>query len=255
LYCDDSPDDFTKSMDKPCFSWYCSQYRCVKATLRTHAHYGISSHNIEGNMSTANSSPVPLKLGQKIRDFAFSTYNPAKNSFEEHTLLKYILQKKWLILYFYPADFTFVCPTELSDLGQYQDQLQQLGVEIISVSTDTKFSHLAWCKAEKLLKDIKFQMASDPTGELANYFGIYDVAQGIALRGTFIINPDGILVGSEVNYYNVGRNAVELLRKIRAYVYLYDRPEQACPAGWEEGQMALTPSEKLVGRVYEVMEK
>ena len=196
-------------------------------------------------------SSVPLQLGLKIKDFTFSTYNPVNNHFEEHTLFQTILKKKWLILYFYPADFTFVCPTELSDLGQYQDQLYQMGVEIISVSTDTKFSHLAWCKAEKLLKNIKFQMASDPTGELSSFFGVYDAAGGTALRGTFIINPEGVLVGSEINYYNVGRNAAELLRKMQAYTYLYDHPHQACPAAWEEGQKVLTPSESLVGRVYD----
>jgi peroxiredoxin (alkyl hydroperoxide reductase subunit C) len=114
---------------------------------------------------------------------------------------------------------------------------------------------LAWCKAEQLLKDIKFQMASDPTGELASFFGVYDAAGGTALRGTFIISPEGVLVGSEVNYYNVGRNAVELLRKMRAYTYLYAHPDQACPAAWEEGQDVLTPSEALVGRVYDFMEK
>ena len=206
-------------------------------------------------MSDAAFSTAPLQLGQKIRDFAFSTYNPVEDRFEEHTLFQYILQKKWCVLYFYPADFTFVCPTELSDLGQYQDQLKQLGVEIISVSTDSKFTHLAWCKAERLLKNIKFQMASDPSGEFASFFGVYDAAAGTALRGTFIVNPEGVLVGSEVNNYNVGRNSAELLRKMRAYVYLHERPHQACPAAWEEGQPVLTPSEKLVGCVYDFIEK
>jgi len=206
-------------------------------------------------MSNAALSAAPLQLGHKIRDFTFSTYNPMEDCFEERTLFQYILQKKWCVLYFYPADFTFVCPTELSDLAQYQDQLQELGVEIISVSTDTKFSHLAWYKAERLLKNIKFQMASDPTGELASFFGVYDAAAGTALRGTFIINPDGVLVGYEVNYYNVGRNAAELLRKMRAYTYLAGHPDQACPAAWEEGQPVLTPSEKLVGRVYDFIAK
>ena len=206
-------------------------------------------------MPDVASPAAPLQLGEKIQDFKFSTYNPVESRFEEHTLFEYILQKKWCVLYFYPADFTFVCPTELSDLGEYQDQLQKLGVEIISVSTDTKFTHLAWCKAEQLLKNIKFQMASDPSGELALYFGVYDTKNGTALRGTFIINPDGVLVGSEVNHYNVGRNAAELLRKMRAYTYLYDHPHQACPAAWEEGRQVLTPSEKLVGRVYDFVEQ
>jgi len=196
-----------------------------------------------------------LQLGHKVKDFAFSTYNPVEDRFEEHSLFQYVLQKKWCILYFYPADFTFVCPTELSDLAQYWEQLQQMGVEVISISTDTKFSHLAWCKAERLLKNVKFQMASDPTGELAKFFGVYDSVAGVALRGTFIINPEGVLVGSEVNYYNVGRNAAELLRKVRAYTYLYEHPEQVCPAAWEEGQPVLVPSEKLVGRVHDFIDK
>jgi Peroxiredoxin len=206
-------------------------------------------------MSDRTSAHGPLQLGQTIKNFTFSTYNPVGNNFEEHNLFQYMLQNKWIILYFYPADFTFVCPTELADLGQYQDQMRQMNVEIISVSTDTKFSHLAWCRAEKLLKDIKFQMASDPTGELAHYFGVYDVAGGTALRGTFIINPEGVLVGSEVNYYNVGRNAAELLRKMQAYTYLYGHQDKVCPAAWEEGQDVLTPSENLVGRVYDFIEK
>ena len=206
-------------------------------------------------MPNTVSFAAPLQPGQKIRDFAFSTYNPVEDLFEERTLFQYILQKKWCILYFYPSDFTFVCPTELSDLGQYQDQLHLLNAEIISISTDSKFSHLAWCKAERLLKNIKFQMASDPTGALANFFGVYDAAAGTAFRGTFIINPEGVLVGSEVNYYNVGRSAAELLRKMRAYTYLYEHPEQVCPAAWDEGQPMLTPSEKFVGRVYEFLEK
>ena len=206
-------------------------------------------------MSDAASFNGSLQIGQKIRDFTFSTYNPVENRFEEHTLYRHILQGKWCVLYFYPADFTFVCPTELSDLSQYQEQLQQLGVEIISISTDTKFTHLAWCKAEQLLKNIKFQMASDPTGELASFFGVYDEEAGTALRGTFIINPDGVLVASEINHYNVGRNAAELLRKMRAYTYLHERPHQACPAAWEEGQPVLTPSESLVGCVYDFIDK
>lgn len=196
-------------------------------------------------------SASPLQIGKKIKDFSFSTYNPENDSFEEHNFFRFLAHQKWLVLYFYPADFTFVCPTELADIAQRYSTFQKMGVEVISLSTDTKFSHLAWCKAERLLANVKFQMASDPTGEIAQFFGVYDTLAGTALRGTFIINPDGVLVGSEVNYYNVGRNTAELVRKMQAYTYLYDHPHQACPAGWEEGQQVLTPSEKLVGRVYD----
>lgn len=202
-----------------------------------------------------NLSQGTAKLGQKIPDFSFSTYNPATDSFEEHNFSEYGLANKWLVIYFYPADFTFVCPTELADIGRYYSQLQGMDVEIISISTDTKFSHLAWCKAEKLLECVKFQMASDPTGTIAEYFGVYDKEAGTALRGTFIVNRESILVGSEINYYNVGRNASELVRKLVAYNYVERNPHQACPAAWEEGHEVLTPSEKLVGKVSDFLRK
>lgn len=188
-------------------------------------------------------------LGQKIKDFTFSTYNPETDSFEEHSFSEYSLLRKWIILYFYPADFTFVCPTELADIGKYYAQLKDMGVEIISISTDSKFTHLAWCKAERLLSGVNFQMASDTTGEIAEFFDVYDKEAGTALRGTFIINPESILVGSEINFYNVGRNAAELMRKMQAYAYVEKHPHQACPAAWKEGEEALTPSEDMVGRV------
>lgn len=195
------------------------------------------------------------RIGERIHDFTFSTYNPDTDSFEDHNFSEFLLEKKWLVLYFYPADFTFVCPTELSDVAQFHNELRGMDVELIAVSTDSKYSHLAWCKAEKLLDNVSFLMASDPTGEICDFFDVYDVGGGTAFRGTFIINPEGVLVGSEINFYNVGRNALELVRKMRAYTYLYKNPHQACPAAWEEGQDVLTPSEKLVGRVYEYLNK
>lgn len=196
-----------------------------------------------------NLKSCPVELGKKIRDFTFSTYNPCTDSFEERSFSEYSHTGKWLVIYFYPADFTFVCPTELADLSRCYQQLKGIGVEVISISTDSKFSHLAWCKAEKLLQDVNFPMASDTTGEISDFFGIYDKETGTALRGTFILNPDSVLVGTEVNFYNVGRNAAELVRKMQAYVYVYKHPHQACPAAWEEGEAVLTPSEEMVGRV------
>ena len=193
-----------------------------------------------------------LRVGQKVHDFTAATYNPEEGGFEEITLSKLLEKKKWVILFFYPADFTFVCPTELADLAEQHKALKDMGVEVISVSTDTKFAHLAWRTTERLLEGVRFQMAADPTGKLARLFGVYDEEEGIALRGTFIINPDGILVGSEVNFYNVGRNAAELKRKMEANVYLREHPAEACPARWEKGKKTLTPSEKIVGNVYQV---
>ena len=208
----------------------------------------MNSHDTDNNNKS-------LKLGEKIKDFTFSTYNPVTDSFEEHTFSEYSLARKWLVLFFYPADFTFVCPTELADVAKYYDRFKEKDIEVISISTDTKFSHLAWCKAEKLLKNVSFPMASDPTGEMARFFGVYDKETGSALRGTFIVNPDLILVGSEINYYNVGRNAAELDRKMQAYIYVEANPHQACPAAWEQGKGTLTPSAKLVCCVSEFVDQ
>jgi peroxiredoxin (alkyl hydroperoxide reductase subunit C) len=124
---------------------------------------------------------------------------------------------------------------------------------VITVSTDTKFVHLAWQESERLLKNVKFPMGADPTGEISRLFGVYDFETGLALRGTFIINPDGMLVSSEIHFYNVGRNSEELLRKLQANTYLADHPVEACPANWEPGQKTLTPSPEMVGHVFEAL--
>ena len=127
--------------------------------------------------------------------------------------------------------------------------------EVITVSTDTKFVHLAWKEAERSLEDVKFPMASDPTGSVSRLFGIYDEATGLALRGTFIISPEGTLLNSEVNFYNMGRNIDELMRKFEANLYLSEHGDEACPARWkEEGDKTLEPSAKMVGKVYEALE-
>lgn len=197
---------------------------------------------------------MQARIGQLISNFTFASYNPVKGEFEDHSFEEYRDKKKWLVLVFYPADFTFVCPTELADVAKKHEELKKLGVQVISFSTDSKFSHLAWRNSERLLEKVNYLMGADQTGAISRYFGVYDEEAGTAFRGTFIINPDGVLVGSEVNFYNVGRNAAELLRKVQANVYLSDHTDQACPANWEEGDKTLTPSEKLVGKVYEEMD-
>ena len=131
-----------------------------------------------------------------------------------------------------------------------------MGATVVTVSTDTKFVHLAWQREEKELKKVKFSMGSDPTGELARTFGIYDEATGLALRGTFIISPDGTLLNSEVNFYNMGRNIEELLRKFKANLYLAKKKAEGCPSKWKnEGDKTLKPSAKMVGRVHEALAK
>lgn len=190
-------------------------------------------------------------VGQEVIDFDLKVYDPTEGFFGEMSMEAHKKAGKWTILFFYPADFTFVCPTELADLATKQDELTKMGFEIVSVSTDTEFAHLAWRNSEKLLENVRFKMAADPTGQISRYFGVYDDESGLALRGTFIINPDGMLVSKEINFYNVGRNADELVRKCQANAYLREHPAEACPAKWTPGQKTLTPSEKLVGKVFE----
>ena len=193
------------------------------------------------------------KVGQKIRNFTLEAYDPTECGFTVVDSEKIQKKKKWLVLVFYPADFTFVCPTELADLATQHAKLKKLGAEVVSVSTDTKFAHLAWQTSERLLKDVKFLMAADPNGGVSRLFDVWDAESGLALRGTFIINPQGVLVSSEVNFYNVGRNADELVRKMEANVYLIKNPNEACPAKWTPGAKTLTPSEAMVGKVYEAL--
>ncbi len=195
-----------------------------------------------------------LKVGQKVPNFEMEVYDPKTLGFGKVSLEDLLRERKWVVLFFYPADFTFVCPTELADLAEYYEELQRMGVEVISVSTDTKYTHLAWQRTEKLLEKVKYLMGADPTGKVSRLFGVYDENTGLALRGTFIINPDGVLVGSEVNFYNVGRNAEELVRKMKANAYLMSHPDEACPARWKEGEKTLKPSQEIVGRVYEALQ-
>lgn len=194
-----------------------------------------------------------LQVGQNVPDFIMETYEPTDYGFGTVSLEQLKKAGKWTVLVFYPADFTFVCSTELGDLADEYDELTAAGAEVVTVSTDTVYTHLAWKREEKFLENAKYPMAADPTGTVAKLFGVYDYGTGLALRGTFIISPEGKLVASEVNFYNVGRNAKELLRKLKASVYVAAHPAEACPARWEAGDKTLTPGPKLVGHVYEAL--
>lgn len=195
-----------------------------------------------------------ISVGASVPEFEMETYNPAEGEFAKISLAEIKQAGKWTILVFYPADFTFVCPTELADLADKHAELEKLGATVVSVSTDTKFAHLAWRNTEGLLKNVKYIMAADTTGNVSKLFGVYDAATGLALRGTFIINPQGQLVSSEVNFYNVGRDASELLRKLQANVYLVANPSEACPAKWTPGAKTLHPGKNLVGNVAAALE-
>lgn len=194
-----------------------------------------------------------VTVGGQVPNFELEVYDPKKGTFGKTSLEESMKQKKWTVLFFYPADYTFVCPTELADLASKADELEKSNVQVISVSTDTKFVHMAWQREEKLLKDVKYLMGADATKKVSKLFGVLDEETGLAFRGTFIISPDGKLTASEVNFFNVGRSAEELVRKVNANVYLVKHPAEACPANWTEGQKTLTPSEALVGRVAEAL--
>ena len=190
-----------------------------------------------------------LSIGEKVPDVEVDVYFPDKKDFGKVRFSEVFKKGRWIILFFYPADYTFVCPTELADVGEKYAEFQQMGAELISVSTDTHYVHCAWQASEKMLQNVKYPMAADPTHNLSKMFGVYDAASGLALRGTFIIDPDGKLVASEVNYFPVGRNSDELLRKLKAFKYVRENPTNVCPAKWQPGGKILTPGKDLVGKV------
>ena len=156
---------------------------------------------------------------------------------------------KWAVFFFYPADFTFVCPTELGDVADHYDELQKLGVEVFSVSTDTHFVHKAWHDTSDTIRKIKYTMLGDPTWEISNNFEVLRPGQGLADRGTFIVDPDGVIQAVEITAEGIGRNAVDLLRKVKAAQYVRNHPSEVCPAKWEEGDKTLAPSLDLVGKI------
>lgn len=159
------------------------------------------------------------------------------------------LKGKWSVVFFYPADFTFVCPTELEDLAENYDEFKKLGVEIYSVSTDTHFCHKAWHDTSDAIKKIQYTMVGDPTGTISRNFGVMIEDDGVADRGTFVIDPEGKIQILEINQGGVGRDAKELLRKIKAAQYVEAHPGEVCPAKWKEGEKTLAPSLDLVGKI------
>lgn len=156
---------------------------------------------------------------------------------------------KWAVIMFYPADFTFVCPTELEDMADHYAQLQEMGVEVYSVSTDTHFTHKAWHDTSDTIGKINFPMIGDPTGRISRNFGVMIEEDGLALRGTFVINPEGEIKVSEVHDLGIGRSASELVRKVQAAQYVAAHDGEVCPAKWTPGEETLAPSLDLVGKI------
>jgi peroxiredoxin (alkyl hydroperoxide reductase subunit C) len=159
------------------------------------------------------------------------------------------LKGKWSVVFFYPADFTFVCPTELEDLADHYAEFQKLNVEIYSVSTDTHFAHKAWSDTSPAIKKIKYVMVGDPTQAICRNFDVLIEAAGLADRGTFVVDPAGKIQIVEITAGGVGRSATELLRKVKAAQYVASHPGEVCPAKWEEGEKTLAPSLDLVGKI------
>ena len=156
---------------------------------------------------------------------------------------------KWAVFFFYPADFTFVCPTELVDLAEQYDKLKSLGVEVYSVSTDSHFVHKAWHDASESIRKINYPMLADPTGDLSRGCGVMIEEDGMAYRGTFLVNPEGKIKIAEIQDNSIGRNAEELVRKVEAALFVANHPGEVCPAKWKQGAETLKPSIDLVGKL------
>lgn len=202
-------------------------------------------HDIEDNNSDyyfENDLPI---IGEHIIDMPIEIYQ--NGEIKKVNLTDY--RGKWLILFFYPADFTFVCPTEIEDIAKHYEELQVINTEVISISTDTVFSHKAWHDQSEAVGQVRFPMGADPTGNLTRAFGIYLPEEGLALRGTFIIDPNGILKAYEVNDNSIGRNITETIRKIKAAQFVTEHDDKVCPANWQPGEDTLTPGVNLINKI------
>ncbi len=184
-------------------------------------------------------------VNTQIKPFSATAYHDGKFV----PVTQETLKGKWSAIVFYPADFTFVCPTELEDLADNYAHFQKLGVEIYAVSTDTHFTHKGWSDASTAIKKVKYPLVGDPTGTLCRNFDVMIEEAGLALRGTFVINPEGQIKFCEVLDLGIGRDAQELLRKIKAAQYVASHPNEVCPAKWTEGAKTLVPSLDLVGKI------
>ena len=184
-------------------------------------------------------------IGKKIEAFKATAY--VGGSFKDVT--EKDLKGKWSVFVFYPADFTFVCPTELGDLADAYPAFQKIGCEIYGVSTDTHFTHKAWADASETIKKVKYPLLGDPTHALSQMFDVLIPGAGLAFRGTFIVNPDGVIVAYEVNDLGIGRNSEELLRKVQAAQFVAKNGDQVCPAKWKPGEKTIKPNLDLIGKL------
>lgn len=186
-----------------------------------------------------------VSVGKPIPDMELDAYH--KDEIRKIRLSDY--KGKWLILAFYPADFTFVCPTELKELAEHYQEINNLGAEVLSVSTDTAYVHKAWHDASSAIREIQYPMVADPAGKLSREFGTFIEEEGLSLRATFIIDPDGILKAMEIHDNSIGRSAREIIRKLQASKYVREHEGEVCPASWEPGKETLRPGLDLVGKI------
>lgn len=185
------------------------------------------------------------KIGMRVPDFELKAYH--NDDIKSIKLSDF--KGKWLVLLFYPADFTFICPTELEEAATLYGDFQKAGAEILSVSTDTVYTHKAWHDVSPAIKTIKYPMVADPTGNLCREFGTYIEDAGLSLRGTFIIDPDGILKAADIHDNSIGRSGAEVLRKVQAAKFVRENKGEVCPASWKPGSKTLKPGLDLVGKI------
>lgn len=186
-----------------------------------------------------------MQINQRIPSFKAHAYH--RDSFRVVT--QDDLLGKWSVFFFYPADFTFVCPTELADLGERYAELKGMGVEVYAVSTDTHFTHKAWHDTSETIRKVEYPMLADPTGQLSRAFGVYVEEEGLARRGTFVVDPEGQVKIVEMHDDGIGRNSAELVRKIQAAQFVAAHPGEVCPAKWKPGAATLKPGLDLVGKI------
>lgn len=195
--------------------------------------------------SKLEQKPAASMLRMEIEDFTADAYSNG----EFVKISKKDLLGKWSVLFFYPGDFTFVCPTELADLQDNYEEFKKLGCEIYSVSMDSHFVHKAWHDSSDRINHVTYPMIGDPNGQLTKMFSLYSPADGMAERGTIVINPEGKVASYEVVSDNIGRNAEELIRKVAASQFVYEHGDQVCPAKWKPGAETLKPTFDLVGKL------
>ncbi|HEY4602309.1 MAG TPA: alkyl hydroperoxide reductase subunit C [Cerasibacillus sp.] len=186
-------------------------------------------------------------IGKEILPFKADAYDASKDEFIK--VSEEDLKGKWSVVVFYPADFSFVCPTELEDVQNHYEKLKELGAEVYSVSTDTHFVHKAWHDHSDAISKLEYIMIGDPSQTITRNFDVLDEELGLAQRGTFIIDPDGVVQAAEINADGIGRDASTLIGKLKAAQYVRENPGEVCPAKWEEGSATLAPSLDLVGKI------